>query len=256
VKRGGFRAIETEVVIPGGETVRRDFRLADSALTRGTASVVGKAIHADGSAIASGQVYLSELGVDAPIQAGAFSFNSLPAGTWSLEARVLGYEPQTLIIDAVDGAPANITVKVANKVQVLDAVTVYGNASSGNLKVLNGIAERRRVSFGTTFLPGNSWMESAIRITDVLQSARGFRYVSMDSVIPRGCLEAVSIFGIRQRMVLMLDGSRFAGDLAELQHMVPMREVLAVETYPDPQSIPSLWRSNDACGLIAVWTKH
>jgi hypothetical protein len=35
-----------------------------------------------------------------------------------------------------------------------------------------------------------------------------------------------------------------------------MRELLAIETYPDATSTPLQWRDNDICAVIAVWTKR
>jgi hypothetical protein len=125
------------------------------------------------------------------------------------------------------------------------------------MKVVAGIVERRRTAFGTVFLPGNEWLASALYPADIIQSARGFRYLSMDSVVARGCTEATSIMGLGGRhLVLYLDGARFSGDLSDLTNSVNVRDILAVEAYPDAQSIPALWRSMDACALIAFWTKR
>ncbi len=256
VAHAGFRPFSTEIAIPPGGALRRDVRLADSAVARGTASVSGRALHSDGSVVATGSVLLPDLSIEVPIANGQFTLTGLPQGTWPLEVRVIGYEPQTVLIDAVDGAPTHAVVKVGGRIQVLDAVTVFGKANTASLKTLEGIADRRRTAFGTTFLPGNSWLQSALYISDVLQAARGFRYLSMDSVIARGCIEATSILGTQRRLKLYLEGQPFLGDLSELQHQVQARDVLAIEAYPDPQSIPAIWRSNDACALVAVWTKR
>ena len=32
--------------------------------------------------------------------------------------------------------------------------------------------------------------------------------------------------------------------------------ILAIEAYPDVLSAPFLWRTNDACAVVAYWTKH
>jgi hypothetical protein len=38
--------------------------------------------------------------------------------------------------------------------------------------------------------------------------------------------------------------------------MVPVEDVLAVEAYPDVLSAPAQWRTNDACAVIAFWTRR
>ena len=57
-------------------------------------------------------------------------------------------------------------------------------------------------------------------------------------------------------IVLYLDGNRFQGDLGELNSTIAMNEVLAIETYPDVAIAPPIWRTPDACAVIAVWMKH
>ncbi|MEO7457246.1 MAG: carboxypeptidase-like regulatory domain-containing protein [Gemmatimonadaceae bacterium] len=253
VAEPGYRAIVGEVVVPDSSAMRRDFRLADSSVTGGGA-IVGKLAHADGSVVASGQVSIPALDTEAPVANGAFTLANIPPGTWMLEARVLGYEPQNMMVDVAIGAPASLVMKVGDKVQVLDAVTVIGKAN-GDIKVLDDLVKRNRASSGTMFLPGNVWLESALYPADVLRAARGFRYRSMNSVGVRGC-ETLNSLGPRKSLAIYIDGGRFLGGLAELGTMVSMRDVLAIEAYPDMISVPAKWRSFDACAVIAIWTRR
>lgn len=62
--------------------------------------------------------------------------------------------------------------------------------------------------------------------------------------------------GNDKMVVVYLDGARFRGGLEALNNAVPMRQILAVEAYPDAASSPFLWRTKDACAVIAVWTKR
>jgi hypothetical protein len=48
----------------------------------------------------------------------------------------------------------------------------------------------------------------------------------------------------------------FAGGLEELGGAVTMREVLAMETYPDMIGVPARYISFGACAVIAIWTKR
>jgi len=57
-------------------------------------------------------------------------------------------------------------------------------------------------------------------------------------------------------VAVYLDGSRVPGGLEMINRMVPVKDLLAVEAYPDVVSAPFLWRTNDACAVIAFWTKH
>jgi Carboxypeptidase regulatory-like domain len=247
IAKAGYRDIGGEITVPEGGVVRRDFRLADTAAVRGASAVTGRVRHSDGAVVPSGRVGISALSLDVPIENGAFSITGVPAGTWLLEARVIGYEPQSAFADVAEGAPATMTITLGQKVQLLDAVTVVGKMS-GDLKTLSGIAERRRTSFGTVFMPGNSWLTSALYPADVLGAARGFTFGRA-----RGCSGPGSA---KKDIAVYLDGARFPPGLGELNTAVTMKDVLAIEAYPDVISAPFLWRTNDACAVIAVWTKR
>ena len=108
--------------------------------------------------------------------------------------------------------------------------------------------ERRRVGFGTVFLPGNTWLRSAHRVTDVFRAARGFHYAgSPDHVQARGTCEKFGIY---------VDGSRWRMTLRDLSDMIPPRDVLAIETYPDVLRAPPQWRTGDVCAVVSILTKQ
>jgi hypothetical protein len=53
-----------------------------------------------------------------------------------------------------------------------------------------------------------------------------------------------------------LDGARVAGGLPELRTAISMRDVLAMEAYQDIATAPVEWRTNDACAVLAIWTRR
>ena len=57
-------------------------------------------------------------------------------------------------------------------------------------------------------------------------------------------------------LAVYLDGARVIGGLAELRTSVTMRDILAMEAYQDIATAPLEWRTNDACAVIAIWTKR
>jgi hypothetical protein len=60
----------------------------------------------------------------------------------------------------------------------------------------------------------------------------------------------------RQKFIAVyLDGGRLPGGLESINRMVPPSDILAIEAYPDVVSAPFIWRTNDACAVIAYWTK-
>jgi hypothetical protein len=252
VERVGYHDISGDVSIPVGSAMRRDFRMADTSGAPGKGLIVGRLVHADGDPVHTAHALIPALNLDVPVVDGAFTITGVPLGTWLIEARVIGYQPQSVLLDVTGDAPAKAKLIVDTKVQVLDAISVVGKPT-GDVRVLGEIDQRSRTSFGTIFLPGNQWLATALYPADVLRAARGFSYLSMDAVRVRGCTYGMG--GSGRSLIVYLDGMRVGG-LEELKNMIPMRDVLAVEAYPDISSIPPLWRTRDACAVVAVWSRR
>ena len=103
----------------------------------------------------------------------------------------------------------------------------------------------------------------------MLRAARGFRYVSPTEIYgrggPRGPCTSVAVY---------LNGGFFPGGFEALDNMVSIREVLAIEAYPDISFAPFQWRFNRTvdetqstigksvkkpstpCALVAFWTRQ
>ena len=262
----GHRGIANRFVVPVSGTVRQDFRLADSGVVRGSASLVGRAVLADGTALAAGRAEIAALALVVPVLHGDFSVTALPPGTWVVEVRAIGYEPKTMLVHVSEAASATAAITLDERAQVLNAVAVKGRPG-GAEKILSAIASRRSVSVGTVFLPGNDWLESAYDPADVVRGAPGFRYVNPEVLLSSGCGfkyppldETVVVSGptkARTRtLAVYLNGSRVGGGLAELRTAVSMGEILAVEAYQDIFAAPLEWRTNDACAVLSIWTKR
>lgn len=260
----GYRTFEERVTVPRGGAARQDFRLAERGVVRGTGSVTGRAVLTDGKPLSGGRATIANLALDVPIENGDFAIAGVPAGSWVVEARALGYEPISAIVEVRDGSPSRAALTLTERGQVLERIVVR-DKRGGNAKILSAIQSRRSVSVGTVFLPGDPWMESAYDPADVARNASGFRYVSSEVLLSSGCgfqypppdEPAAINTAPRQRtrqLAVYLDGARVVGGLAQLKSAVTMREVLAVEAYPDIASAPLEWRTNDACSVLAVWT--
>jgi len=248
--RDGSRDVTGQVTIPLGGAMRQDFVLPVARATQGTAVISGRAVQQDSStALQAGVVSLDALALDTPVRNGTFSLGGIPAGTWFIELKAIGYEPRSLLVQATNGPPAPLTLVMDKKAQTLEAVSVVGKASP-NTRTLNDIVERSRTATGTVFLPGSSWLETATFPADVLRGAVGFHYRGPYEV--QGRLECKSI-------AVYLDGLRML-DLAQLSNAAPMKSVLAIEAYPDITTAPLIYRTHGtaehACAVVAAWTKH
>lgn len=251
VTRPGYHFVEGHVAVPAGGATRLDFRLADSTVTHGTAALVGRVLRNDRTPLPSGQLLIPALGMETKVTNGTFSLGGLPGGTWNVEARAIGYEPHSQFVQLAEQDVTTTVIAITKTAQVLEAVSIIGRPDR-DLKIMDAVLARARVNDGTTFLPGNEFMQSALYAADVLVAAKGFSYRSPTSVSARGCLIASS----GKSVAVYLDGSRVPSGLEGLNNFIAMRQVLAIEAYPDVVSAPFLWRTMDACAVIAVWTKR
>lgn len=253
--------------VPHGGAARRDFTLVDSAVVHGTAAIAGRVVTEDRTPLGSGRAIIGALGVEVPIHDGRFSMTGLPAGTWDVEARALGFEPHSVLVQLSDQGIDSTVITITRKAQTLETVSIVGKPSR-DLKVLDAIVARSRVANGTMFMPGNEWLRAADVVTDVLGAAKGFRVKDATHVYIRGCDDSTSRGGAGLRsgdrspgstgkdLAVYVDGARLGTGLPGLNNMLPVSQVLAIEAYPDVISAPFLWRTNDACAVLAVWTKR
>ncbi|MEO7455817.1 MAG: carboxypeptidase-like regulatory domain-containing protein [Gemmatimonadaceae bacterium] len=285
----GHRTLNGEIVVPVNGVLRRDFTLADTAAVSGRSRVTGKVLLSDGKPLATGQAYIAALAISEPITNGQFTIPGIPAGTWLVDARALGYAPQSALVDVGEGAQASMTIRLDARAQVLDAVTVVAKSGAKEIGILMDIKNRARMGAGTVFLPGSEALRHAVVPADVVRFARGFRYISPTVVFGRNssilsdspgvtCSGKCTSFqpdssvigstfnnaicssdrgtSTKSRYVMLyLDGQRFDGGLDQLNAALSMHEVLAIETYPDVGNAPPEWRTPDACAVIAVWRK-
>jgi hypothetical protein len=112
------------------------------------------------------------------------------------------------------------------------------------LTIISGIILRGREASGTQFLPGNTQLETALKPSDVLPWANG-------AVMKA----ARSCRGTNLRPEAYLNGNRIAGGIESLDSLIPMRDVLAIEVYPDRMFIPTAYMTTTVCAVFAVWTR-
>jgi hypothetical protein len=192
---------------------------------------------------------------------GHFAIPGIPPGTWPVEIRAIGYEPQVALVHATEHASVPTTISVARRAQSLETVNVIGRASR-DTRTLSELVQRTDLGGGTAFLPGNSWLASAEVPADVLRAARGFSYRGPVKMTVRGCGPNIVVSGdnvadkAKKGLAVYLDGQRLGTGLQGLQDAITMRDVLAIEAYSDVQFAPFQWRKGDTCAVIAVWTKR
>jgi hypothetical protein len=216
-----------------------------------------------GAAVDAGRAVIDSLNRWALIERGIATITDLPSGRWTVTLRVLGFRPESVTLEAAP-QPASVPVvtmhRIAQKLAPVEVTAVLSNKDS---LVLREIDRRLRVANGSVITAENLAVRNATRATDPLGMARGFRFKSATVVEARsGCRSlpvSDSMDAMRRNkpkvVAIYLDGNRLPGGLESINRMVPPSDILAIEAYPDVISAPFLWRTNDACAVVAFWTK-
>jgi hypothetical protein len=147
---------------------------------------------------------------------------------------------------------------------VLAAVSIVANATNADNKVLDEITRRMKGAGGTMILPSDLSLKNAIYASDGVRFARGFR-TSGSNVAGRPFFEGMGEKACvskefpkigEKSMAVYLDGMRVPFGLQGVNDMVRPEEILAIEAYPDVISAPGIWKTNDACAVVAFWTRR
>jgi len=251
----GYRTVAGLVVVPAGGVARQDLHLADSSAEHGPAIIRGRVVDAKGKPPKAGRALITALGRDVPVQDGGFLLADLPLGSWVVEARVIGTEPQSVLVNAAESGISATMITVREQAQRMDVVTVVGTRDR-NLLVLKEVLRRKRASFGTTFMPGSPAFVFAQHTADVLREARGFSYRSPTEVYGRAQSRGGRILPCA-KVGVYVNGMRIPDGFAGLEDIAPVSEVLAVEAYPDMLHAPMQWKTMDGtCAVVLVWTRR
>jgi hypothetical protein len=258
ISADGFRDIESELALPANGRLTHAFRLADARAASGTGTVRARVVDDTGGVMTTGRATISALGRRATVDSGRIAIGGIPSGTWVVEVRAIGYERAVVLLetDPSDGPP---TVRMDRAIHVLDPVSVVDKSTGADRKVLNEIALRMRVASGTLILASDLALRNATQAGEAVHSARGFSYKSATVYEARNQCRSTPQDTIRRRgrkeIAVYLDGVRMPAGLRSVNNLVPPGDILAIEAYPDVISAPFLWRTNDACAVIAFWTK-
>ena len=270
VSGAGVRALSTDIALSAEGVTRRDLMLISSGANEGEAVIHAFVRDDGGQPISHGDGLVSEMNRSGRIVDGHLAIGGMPAGSWVVKLRALGFGERTVLLDAndaIDGRESD-TVTFARPTQVLDELTVRAPSASHDATVLREIDERLRVAAGTLIRQDSPFLKSADRPSDALRAARGFVYKSPVDVegrpyaqgfIQKPCKSAASDVSLRgsisKEVAVYLDGMRVPGGFEAINNMVLPKDILAIEAYPDVISAPPRWRTNDACAVVAVWTK-
>ena len=259
VRRGTAASETVELEVPEGGLLVRDVftTLAVDADARGGAGVVesvartarvrGRVSTPDGVPIPRARVRVAgapgEVRTD---EAGRFTLPRASLGTSMLEVAAIGYVPRRLPIDVTTAGADSLRITLVAMRNELTAVRVTAESWR------TGFAERSRRGAGT-FLD-----EEAIRrqapfvVADALRRVPGIRIAPTGSFSPALYLK----YGRKTcTPSIFIDGRRVTVATSDLDAVLALDDLVAVEVYAQPGEVPVQFHSDAFCGAILFWRR-
>jgi hypothetical protein len=164
---------------------------------------------------------------------GQFTLRGLPTGSRTLEVRALGWEPEVLPIELSRRTVRSVTIPLATKTAILDAVVVTATLNAGLHRI--GFDARKRLGIGHFMGPEEIARATAFEFVDLMITMPGVRRRFDESgnayLTPtRGTIGCVSY---------VIDGLPFLeATPGQINDVVPVSEIGAVEVYQATESPP------------------
>ena len=136
----------------------------------GTAQLNGTVVGADGKPLEGAQVYLVGTAVGARADSrGIFRLSGLPAGTQTVEVRLISYSPKRYTVDLSPHRESKLAAVMDAKAQVLGEITVQGKPTSS----IPGFDDRAKRGLGTFLNRQEIENRQSILTTDLFRTIPG-----------------------------------------------------------------------------------
>ncbi|MDB4914790.1 MAG: TonB-dependent receptor plug [Gemmatimonadetes bacterium] len=250
---GAARSGEFEIQVQPSALLHREVFVSASTRMRGTARVSGHVRSTAGRPIERAQVILLDSGIsDVTDATGAFTLDSLPAGTRGVEVRALGFVPAQMLVDLKSGLVVSRDLALAPRTALLDAVTVFGKAPKRG--EAGAFSERAKGMFGR-FYTGDQVAKSGVTsLPELFRMVPGLRVVQASGSFLNTILSRGEGFDASCMPDVYLDGMLIADGALSLDNLVRPSEIGGIEVYVDAMTVPVQFRRG-ACGSIVIWTK-
>lgn len=244
-------------------------------LRRGSAQLSGVVLTPDHRVAAGVQIVVwGTAASTVTSDSGVFALAALPAGTYTLEARAVGYAPTRTSVSLASRQMRTISVVLEQKVPVLEEVTVYGTKRALSTQIA-GFMKRSHGGTGYFITQDEIRKKRPYRITDLLRAVPGVRVIPTGSigytVAMRGFLSRTeNNFNPLCDPALYLDGLKQSGGTTtsspatgggsfdpdqDVDAAAIPQDIFGIEVYTSASELPPEYRNGNNCGAILIWTR-
>ena len=179
---------------------------------------------------------------------GRFALDSLPAGTGTLEAQYLGFEPVRKVVDLAPGRLDSVRIIMSKAVRVLSAVQI---TSKRGLMRYREFDDRRQTGTGHYYTGADVTKTNPLLLSDFFYRVPGIRVQPVSGVdYELLSTQGGGINNLCSPTVWINDVQLQQGGLNQ---MVQPDEVVGIEVY-DASTAPPRYKVGQ-CGVIIIWTK-
>ncbi|HEX4932427.1 MAG TPA: carboxypeptidase regulatory-like domain-containing protein [Gemmatimonadaceae bacterium] len=225
---------------------------------RGGASARGRVADVNGRAVAGAMVRVLGSGREGRVDSeGTYTVRDAAAGTQTIEARAIGFQPVRQLVELRDGVTTPVSFTLAPQLVNLDTVRVVAGRS---VDPAVGDFERRwrRGGVGGTFMDGETLRRrSVVFVTDALRAINGVRVIPVGGYGQRIVMRGMA--GRECVPIMYIDGipmHTLGGGMAEMfiDDFVSSSDIAAMEVYPRSALVPAQFADMNGCGTVAIWT--
>lgn len=250
-----------ELPMPGNGLLLRDLFIGRSSRVQtkgarvtsvltGNATLRGVARKQTGQPVSGARVTVWGTGVETTAnEAGQYQIASLPEGSYTVEARAVGFQPHRVSVDlgATRDAVADLTLTPL--VTTVDTLRVRANRAVP----LEEFERRRKMGFGHFVTEDEIRKKAPTYMGDIFRGLPGVvtmpgqfgrdRVLVRSSGMTGDCAPAIFLNGL---LVNIEDG--------DLDNIINPKDVRAIELYARTSSIPLQFQTRNGCGSAVIWT--
>lgn len=230
-----------EIEVPSNRLLLRSLQLPVGPASTG--ALRGTVVSGENAPISGARVRVAgSAAISLTDAAGRFVIADAPLGTQTLEAVAIGYSPRGIALDIAGGGSDTARLVLQSTRNQLESVTITADSWRA------GFENRRSRRYGQ-FLDAEAIRRKQPQyIADVLQAVPSITTTATGAfgreIFVRGCKPTVFI-----------DGKRAFVQTFDLDAVVAVDSLMAVEVYDVPDMIPFDFHAEPGCGAIVLWTR-